>query len=233
MTEQKEKVGLLIFTDGRFGLLDATIRSWEENFDAVIDKSILINDSPDPVVRGILDNRYGDKMDKIIHHDQRLGFGGTIKDTWENHLDDLDWIVHLEDDFMLVKPVALNDLLTILKLNSHLSQIVLMRQPWNEQEKKAGSVWGKYPERYTEMSMETNGRILRWMEHRVCWSTNPCVYHRSITELGWPDSPESEGKFGFRVREKYPDRACFAMFGSKSDSHYVYHTGTVRVGTGY
>jgi hypothetical protein len=71
----------------------------------------------------------------------------------------------------------------------------------------------------------------QWLEHRRCFTTNPCLYRRSLCAAGWPDELDSEGLMTQRLNGDPANR--FGYWGPRDDSPWVHHIGSHRVGTGY
>ena len=179
-----KKLAVLIFTDGRKEYFSSTFQSFKENVTAkCISYKIIIDDSNDPDYASWLDINYRHEVDYIEHHQERLGFGGTIRDTWlklNNIAGTYDYVFHLEDDFIFNRPINLDDLTLILKRNPNMAQVCLLRQPWNQNEAKAGGVWQQWPDSFTERSIDNpNGKIY-YLSHREWFSTNPSVYPNGL-----------------------------------------------------
>lgn len=73
---------------------------------------------------------------------------------WSNFFDwladkDYDYILHQEDDVLLMEPIKIDDLINLLDSDENMASVVLQRQPWyfNETETKLEEndiPWGKY-----------------------------------------------------------------------------------------
>lgn len=55
--------------------------------------------------------------------------------TWSNFFEwlkttDYDYVLHQEDDVILLQPIKVDDLITILESNDKMASVVLKRQPW-------------------------------------------------------------------------------------------------------
>lgn len=225
------KTGMFIFTDGRMEFLKRTLASFQANLIGEISSVIMHDDSDNQHYAASLERQFVDFRGvpvQHMHHESRLGFGGSISRAWETAPALIDCWIHLEDDFLLNGPLELRYILTILQANPHLAQICLLRQPWNDRESAAGGIWQQFPEAFTER--ETNGQ--KWLEHQKWFSTNVCVYPKWVMQVGWPEGQYSEGMFGFKLFEKHPAARC-AYYGAKTDPPRITHIGVGRVGTGY
>lgn len=156
----------------------------------------------------------------IDDRDHHLGLAGAARAAWEWACSiDLDYLLHVEEDFRLITPFDPNDAVTILQTDKYLAQVVLKRQPWSPEEQSAGGIIECHPDDYTDR----RDGDLRWVEHQRIFSLNPCVIPRNVLEMGWPDGNEAEmtellvGK-GYR----------FAFLGRRSDPPRVIHVGHER-----
>jgi hypothetical protein len=218
------KIVLLVFTDGRADCLLRTIQSFEKNLSGSIDARLLIDDSANPGYSQWLNDNFSDYA--IFHNEKRLGFAGAVQRGMKALPKDTDFVFWLEDDFVLLRKIKLSDLAAILSEHPYLSQIVLKRQPVNSIEKQAGGIVEIKPDDFTEVT--ERGKV--WTEHSRNFSTNPSLVPYSITQLGWPDAPDSERKFSGMLKA---NGYRFAFYGKKFEQPMVEHIGDQRVGTGY
>lgn len=170
-----------------------------------------------------------DRKVVVDDRDHSLGFAGAIQAGWQEVLDTgADWVVHLEMDFVFNAPVPVGDMIEVLDQNRHLAQMALKRQPWNEEEKAAGGIVECHPEDFTQQS----DGLHVWTEHRRFFTTNPSVYSAKLCAAGWPQQPESEGRFTHALLDIDP-KLRFAFWGGKFAPPLVEHIGEVRAGVGY
>lgn len=171
-----------------------------------------------------------DQVVTVDDSDHTLGFAGAIAAGWGQIVAAThrpDWVVHLELDFVFRRPVPIGRIVSVLERRPNLAQVCLKRQPVNETEIAAGGIIESRPDDYRQVV--DRGDI--FCEHRVCFSTNPCVYPSALCHQGWPQEPHSEGVFTHRLLS---DPDCrFALWGAKGDPPMVEHIGTVRAGNGY
>jgi Glycosyl transferase family 2 len=105
----------------------------------------------------------------VVHHRERQGLGGAVKSAWElasSHPD--PFFLHLEDDMVLLQPVDIEAMVRTMRANPRLAQLVLMRQPWGEEEKAAGAVLKAYPGRYEQRDgwvEQVNGPLYSFTPH--------------------------------------------------------------------
>lgn len=237
-------IALVVFTDGRDECLGRTLMSARDHLKGPITRRIVVHDGPAPPanVTHMIDALLGDRALHIAHR-QRLGFGGTIAAAWR-WVDEYvrePFVFHLEDDFVFNRDVDLNTMARVLDRYPYLVQLALRRQPWNDEERAAGGIVELHPEAYTDREVDTwtdpswpgelPERAVRWLEHRLFFTTNPSLYRRDLCELGWPVEDRSEGKFTHRLLEA--DDVRFGFWGARDSGEWVEHIGNERVGTGY
>jgi hypothetical protein len=226
-------VTIMVMTDGRKECLVRTIEGMREHLiSPLVTEVLIIDDSADPKYGYWLEEQFHGSC-TVVHNDKRLGFGGAIQSGWDN-LTDCDWVFHLEDDFVMQRPVPLLDMIATLVGQPHLVQLALRRQPVNDIERMAGGVVEQWPAEY----LERNSPRGAWLEHRLFWTTNPSLYRHSLTRLGWPQVERSERAFGQRLlREGTSSTSAedvrFAFWGRRTDVPWVEHIGAQRIGTGY
>jgi len=169
----------------------------------------------------------------VIVDDQShtLGFAGAIQQGWNEILaTDAELIFHLEDDFVFNGIVPLGDMAELVS-DEHIAQVALKRQPWNEQEKRAGGIVELDPDSFQEGRRYWQSCPRKYTAHRKFFTTNPSLYRRDIAERGWPQEDRSEGKFSI---ELFKDPHVVSTFwGGKFDAPLVTHIGDDRQGRGY
>lgn len=194
---------LLVIGDGRDEVHERSWQSARENLPP-FDHKVIVDDS-----------------------DHSLGFAGAIRQGWEQVLETgAEWCFHLEADFTFNAPVPVDAMRDLLERRPRLAQIALKRQPVNAQECAAGGIVERHAQDFTEHS----AGAVHWTEHRRFWTTNPSLYSTRYCRMGWPQEPESEGKFTHKLLADPLLR--FAFWGRKYDPPMVEHIGE-RCGVGY
>lgn len=225
--------GLLVITDGRADCISRTIPSALEHLQGTCSWRVIYDDSGDAKYRAWLVETFEPLHFGVLSNDQRLGFGGAIQAAWGYLNDHVEWdtarhVVHLEDDFTFNGDVDVDAMCDVLDQQPHLQQMALRRQPCNREELVAGGVVEANPLAYQDCT-DMYGQ--QWLEHRQFWTTNPCVYRRSLCSLGWPDGERSEATFSGVVLADVTHRCGY--WGPRTDPPLVHHIGDVRTGTGY
>lgn len=229
-------VVLLVVTDGRDYCLGETVVHLEDKVHGPITEWVMMDDTGS--------SGHAEKLRGFFPHftvlcaGRRQGFGGAIRYAWDylaRH-SDAEWVLHWEDDMIPTRPVPLEDMVALSVDQPHLAQVALRRQAWNAEERAAGGYVEAAPGWYVER--EQGGR--RWLESVRNWTTNPSVFRLELCAQGWPEGPQSEGRYGFLLRERglpwgIPGgQVRFGLFGGLVDGReWVRHIGEHRVGTGY
>jgi hypothetical protein len=106
-----------------------------------------------------------------------------------------DSAVWLEEDFTLTAPVDFDELALDLDRHPSWAQIVLQRQPWFPNERRAGSMIE---------AVKRNGHqfytVDGYLEHTAFFSGNPSIWRREVFELGWPAGAWSEDEKAMQLR---------------------------------
>lgn len=220
-------ITLVVFTDGRDHIYQA-LPSALEHLDGPITRKIIYDDSGDALNRACLADTFPEFV--VAHHeDGRQGFGGAIRFMWKHLVyDDNPFVFHLEDDFLFDRDVDLEAMIDVMAERPELVQLALRRQAWSDVERAAGGVVEANPTGFFDCHDGTND----WLEHTNFFTTNPCLYRRSLCAQGWPPDPFSEGQFGIQLRERL--QGCvFGYWGARDSGTWVEHIGRERVGNGY
>jgi hypothetical protein len=212
------RIALVVITDGRFELLRRTLTSLEEYVVWPWTQRVLVNDSGDPAYAELLAARFP-RFDQIAHQ-QRRGFAGAVRTAWAA-VADADYLLHLEDDFRITRPVDLAELALVLDVHPHLVQMTLLRQAVSPTEKACGGIIQVSPEAYEQRA---DGR-LRWIEHRRFFTTNPSLVPRWVTRRSFADPPDAEGKFG---RALFAESPAYRSAFWGSGEVWVEHLGDAR-----
>lgn len=224
-------IALLVMTDGRDTIYQ-TIPSAEANLVGPISERWIHDDSGDRDHADKLRRIFPDYTVMTPSDFTRRGFAGAIRNAWQGlrlHCR-APYVFHLEDDFTFNRPVDLVDMVGILERHPHLVNLALRRQPWNAYEAAAGGIIEQHPDAY----MEQRDDLARepWLEHRLFFTTNPGLYHRTLIADDWPEGPESEGRFTHSLLQSDEDLR-FGYYGAKASGEWVHHIGNSRAGIGY
>lgn len=221
---------LLVRTDGRREYIERSLASFDEMVAGPISRRVIHDDSGD--------GEYGDWLVsafpgyEVFSTGRRSGFAGAIQSAWR-YLEDIrePYVFDVEDDFTYARPVHLIDFAVVLERRPYLAQVALRRQPVGNEPPEGGFI-AQAPQWYTECE--------GWIETRRNWTTNPSLYRQELVHVGWPDAPDSEGYFGFALKDDIglpwgvePKDVQFGIWGAIDDPPAIEHIGHERVGVGY
>jgi hypothetical protein len=227
-------VALLVITDGRDDYLRRAVASVYSvaGLYGPIAERWMYDDTGDDAYRRELADRYPGW--RHINAGPRQGCAGAIRAAWAQLRtgSDARFVFHLEQDFVLRRPVDLPALAQLLDDHPEVAQVALRRQPCNPLEEAAGGVVEQHPDWYTDRTEP--GR--QWLEHRAFFTCNPCLYRRDLLQLGWPhhvDGRYSEDTFHQTLlRDGTPqvpgDQVRYAFWGARNGGVWVEHIGHAR-----
>lgn len=217
-------------TDGRKDCITQTIPSLLANLRGELGLLMIHDDSADSDYQDWLKEAFPDWV--LLSGSRRIGFGGAIERAWHTldtvASDDHRYVWHAEDDFTYNRPVDLESMARVLDEAPYLAQMALRRQPWNEEEKKAGGIIERFPKEEFPEYRDHRGSV--WLEHRRWFTTNPSLIPRSLIAKGWPNVPQSEGMFTIDLVNQ---GRRFGYWGAYDSGEWVTHIGNERIGTGY
>jgi hypothetical protein len=217
-------LALLMITDGR---KKEFIRTYASMLGHIgVDKfcrMVVVNDCLDP--------EYADWLESIIPIEadlwnialvagEKQGFSGAVQAGWHALSGHRGYIFHLEEDFTFPGVVPVDAMISILDYNPALAQVALKRNPVSGAEHAAGGQLERFRDSFDEAHAPIPHLI-----HKKWFTTNPCVYHTEILEIGWPDGPDSEAKFGSMI---FDEGFSTAYFGLVDDDPRCIHIGHER-----
>lgn len=229
-------VALLIITDGRDDYLSQCVNSLHHLHGPIAERW-MYDDTGDEAYRATLRQRYPEWA--VFDAGPRQGCAGAFRAAW-SHLRNnctADHVFLIEQDFEFIRPVDLDGMSGLLAEHPHLAEVALLRQAWNTQEIAAGGVIQQHPEWYADRS-DDQGR--EWLEQGAFFTTNPCLFRRSLLDVEWPahrPGSYSEGTFHQTLmRDGTPEvpgaQVRYAYWGSRGSGIWVRHIGEIRHGHG-
>lgn len=230
-------VPLIVLTNGRPECISRTIASARQHLSGVGPMTI-VDDSGDPVFgQWLVDEFTGGPLDgRVLHLPDEHGYWQAMRMVWSyaRHLVgylDVESVFFLEEDFVFGQDIDAADLQKVLATHRYLTQIALLRQPWFPNERTAGGLIEALEAQGQQFTETTDGCGSWWVEHRACFTGNPCLIPTRTFERDWPEGPWSESRFG---QELFRDpMARGAYWGRRTDPPRVEHIGVTRVGTDY
>ena len=155
------KLALMVITDGRWDYLQRTLESAAVALDWPWHQKILVDDSGEEL--GFSPDGF-----KFVKNLPRRGLAGAIQSGWDALNKDIDYVFHLEDDFIFPDVVDLELMIEILEYEPELAQVALLRQPWSPEEQQAGGIYSINPERFKQK--------YGFVQQSHLFTFNPCLY---------------------------------------------------------
>ena len=210
------KISLVVITDGRQSCIEQTIDKFNEIIKYDFFEKLIINDSGDPRYHNFLVNRFSGF--KVVSHEQRRGLAGAVQSAWSSVNPEVDYVFHLEDDFLFNKSIDINHMAFLLRQNPHLVQMALVRASVNPPEEAVGGFVFQHLEDYYQKE--------DYFEHGRLFTLNPCLYPMSTVKMDWPDHG-GESEFTTKVHSIDKDYR-FGFHGNIYDEPLVTHIGGRR-----
>lgn len=221
------KIDLLITTNGRKQYIAPTIASWKKFIDENVNKKIIIDDSGSLEYRQWLFENFPE-FEIVPLGENNMGFSYLLK-TWTTSLNfESEHILLLEDDFLLMENIDLQEIINVLENNKNMLELTLKRQAWSKEEIDAGGMVERIFSK--EKFIQHDG----WFSQKEFFTTNPSFINierlrKYAKKIYQPDELISEGEFGFRIFKNNPEVFC-AFWGNIFDAHKVEHIGHIRTG---
>jgi hypothetical protein len=214
---------VLIFTDGRNDFLERTLTSFTQQvkFPGPVSK-ILIDDMPQGRDLALLQDlaaRFA--IDRVVLNETNLGVFATVQKGWTLVQNGAPYIFHLENDFVFLDSIDVGQMVAVLQ-EPWIVNITLLRQPWYEDERAAGGLMRKEPEKFRAVEVRGVPVCL----HQEYFGHNPGLYRR---EFARPVADYTEFNYRDLLIREDPSRH-FAILGRSGDPPRVLHIGTRRVG---
>jgi len=102
---------------------------------------------------------------------ERHGLTANLAQAWGSLTAADEWVFHCESDFV-VEDAPLEEMAATLDAFRNVANMVLLRQPWNQEEIRAGSVLRTHRFPLTDRG--------GWLEHDQGFWLNPMVAHASL-----------------------------------------------------
>lgn len=207
-------VALLYVTSGRTKYLERCVESLQACVPYDWCNVVLSDDSATPADLDAAVRITG--ADVVNSHARKVGGAGNIDSAWRciNHLGEVDYVFHVEEDWLFLQPVDIDEMIGVLEDDPWLANLVLRRQPWGGE--GPGGYIGDDPAGFTDQG--------GWLRHTKGFWLNPCLYPIRVTFGGWPKGGH-EHHFSARVlSEGYH----FGVLGGHDDAPRVWHIGDER-----
>jgi hypothetical protein len=223
-----------ILGNGRKGYLERTIASWESNLIGDVEHKIIFDDSGDAKYVKWLNKTFGDRFkivpvaEKSVGHVAALGFiFQYIKQL------DVDYVLQLEEDWMLNRPLDISRIATVLQENPNILQMRIPRvvwyAPYHLADIEAGSQLlhqTNLPKTKTKLRNNDQDSWYEWRGDFYFWSHNPSVFSKKILEESYDSITDDyhEHAFGKLLMKKYPNGTSGFWAKNPYDA-YINHIG--------
>jgi hypothetical protein len=217
--------------NGRKGYLERTIHSWETNLIEKPTNKVIFDDSGNNEYIDYLTEKFGNEYKIVQIADKPMGQVYAMNFIYE-YLSklDTDYFLQLEEDWVLLRPIAISKLINILKDNNNILQVRLPRTIVNLEDLKYGSTTGRLinSDNTSKSAFITKNdeSWYEWTGDLWFWSHNPSVYHRDILSKVYPNSGvyDHERTFGINLLNENKDY-LIAIYSSNLYDAYVHHIG--------
>lgn len=221
-------LSMTVLTDGRMRYIEKALPTWINQYDDQIKDKFIIDDSGEEEYRDWLTKTFP-SFTVIPVSQSRSGYTIGMRKMLSIAAD-YSFNLHIEDDFLLLKPANLNDMVSVLEDNPRVSQMSLMRKPWYQNEIEHGGVAEAIEAQGERDFNQRWNNGTPWVKHSSYFTTNPSVFPSWVAKRRWPDNPWSEMKFGQALEA---DKKVSGILGHRQDWIYVEHIGTERNGENY
>jgi hypothetical protein len=212
---------MLVMTNGRKEYLEQSMKTWHR-LKCKWDRILIHDDSGDDEYHKWLKSTGYE----TYFTPEPSGFTKAMISAWSQISG--DFVFHLEEDFLILEDIPVTQLAEVLFERPYLKQMALLRQPLARNHIRKGGIIKAHPERYTPM---TDGKY-NWLEHRVNFTCNPCVYPTALTkEYPWVSTKGSEGGYGNLLFANKENKCAY--WGTVDEPHKVEHVGIIKKGFGY
>lgn len=226
------KVAWITLTSGRKDYLEKSRESWYRLVVGDISEEIIIDTSGNKEYSNWLSETY--KNAKIFSLGQEFVLGKTwdsgIKKAYEYFYDiaktiDCDYILHTEDDYVLLNKINIKNVVDILESDNNICQVHFIRQPWTKDEEDSGSVL-RHCEKNGFKLTEKNNEQDSWVEHRSYFTFGPSIYRKDICyiEKDLDNNPELALTYKIFSDPNIKN----ATLGKIDDQNLVEHIGVIK-----
>lgn len=222
-----KKVAILFFSTSRYEYLIPTLDAFEKliDFSGLEVYKIFTDDYPktrDHVMLDYIKKRY--KIDKMVLNKENLGYSVTWNNAWKMLPEDTDYVWQQEDDLQPLYPISVLKMIeTFENSPTPLYQLILKRNVCYENNDFVRDI----NEGKNGVEIEVNGQPI--VKFKCQWFiAHPGIYPYWITKLKYPYNVQ-EGIILPTLLSQYPYHMG-AVWGHRSDSHYLEHLGEYNQG---
>ncbi len=218
------KLAVLVIGDGRPHFLAETVGSIAPNVLHPITARLMVNDEADPAYCAWLDEALPEW--EIVHTGRR-GMAGAVQAGFDLCLShDPDYVLWLEEDMALVRPLPIAQAIGVLDAHHELAQMCFKREAID-------------PSEGDDQLTAIVERAANWGEkasytwHDYIFSMNPCLIPKRVLELGWPSGPLGIGNESGMTYKLTQSGYVFGQWGHRGDAPWARHIGYAVRSVGY
>lgn len=220
---------LFILGNGRRGYLERTIASWEANLIQEPKYKIIFDDSGDRRYLKWLDDKYGDRFKIIPIGNRAMGQNQAIRFIFDyiSKLD-VDYVVEIEEDWMLNRPLDVNEIISVLEDNQHIVQMRIPRVVWYAPYHVLDINAGSLLQHHLNIPGTVSKKSDRWYEWRgefYFWSHNPSVFRKSICTAMYNNGNAKDHEYMFGKELLSNPDATVGFWATNPYDAYITHIG--------
>jgi len=219
-----------ILGNGRKGYLERTVASWEANLLSKPKHQYIFDDSGDTEYRAWLTNKYSNSFNIVFISEQPAGHVEAMKKIFETMRElDTEYFLGIEEDWMLFRPLELNEIFKCLESNPNILQMRIPRTIWHSNyhnlDISAGSILLHHlNDPKNQISRHVNNRWFEVRSNFYFWSHNPSVFNKKIFIEDYPQTKSHEYDFGINLLRKHKD-AVIGFWATNPYDAYITHIG--------
>ena len=218
-----------ILGNGRRGYIERTIASWLANLAKKPKHSYIFDDSGDPAHVKWLEDNYGKDFVVVPISDGVAGQAIAIQKIFDTLRElDVDYFLGIEEDWMLFRPLDVDEIIDALCANPHIAQMRVPRTVWHSDYHRldldAGSLLIYH---LNDDKAQLVAKRNHWYEtrgHFYFWSHNPSVFHRNVLDNKYPQTQSHEYDFGIQLLKREA-KATVGFWAQNPYDAYITHIG--------
>lgn len=218
----------VILGNGRARYLERTVASWEANLLDPPRRRVIFDDSGDDGHFAWLRSTYGDRFDVLRVGEEALGQRKAIQAVFDYVKGlDVDYVLFVEEDWALFRPLRVADIMAALEANPHVLQMRIPRTIWHADYHKLDLQYGSIFLYHASRPGSITAKRDRWYEWRggfYFWTHNPSVFRAEVCSVRYGPPGNHEQNFGKRLLSRFPTGVS-GFWASNPFEGYVTHIG--------
>lgn len=186
-------VPLVLLSHRRREFLETALDTIHTNLAGFSD-IVIVDDSGDEDHYDWLDGHFNGSY-SIVRYGENAGYYEAMQRVWSVAAEMADeagvgYAMLWEEDFHLIKPVDISDMVKVMGAHSALAQLNLQRQPVYRVEHQYGYMQS-HERRGYDLSNE-HDRGVDWVSRMRPFTTNPGLIRREVLDIDWPSREECD-----------------------------------------